>query len=340
MEENLKELYKSINGDEGVLELDLNLIDEEVEIKKRKLSKIQQLAKTLKKDWMLYVLVVPIIIWYIAFLYKPMYGLQIAFKKFSIFRGIAGSPWVGLENFKEFMSSPYFLRSLKNTFMISFTSLLVGFSIPILLALMFNEVKNEVYKRGVQTLTYLPHFISVVVIAGIVKNFLAPSNGIINILISMIGLEKTYFLTKPEWFRTIYIGSNIWKEAGFGSIVYIAALAGINPSLYEASRIDGASRLQQIWHVSIPGILPTIVIMFIMRIGKLLDVGYELILLLYQPATYETADVLSTYIYRTGLQSARYDIATAAGLFNAVIGFTLVFLANRLSRRLTATSLW
>lgn len=334
MEENLKELYKSINGDEGVLELDLNLIDEEVGIKKRKLSKIQQLAKTLKKDWMLYVLVVPIIIWYIAFLYKPMYGLQIAFKKFSIFRGIAGSPWVGLENFEEFMSSPYFLRSLKNTFMISFTSLLVGFPIPILLALMFNEVKNEVYKRGVQILTYLPHFISVIVIAGIVKNFLAPSNGIINILISMIRLEKTYFLTKPEWFRTIYIGSNIWKEAGFGSIVYIAALAGINPSLYEASR------LQQIWHVSIPGILPTIVIMFIMRIGKLLDIGYELILLLYQPATYETADVLSTYIYRTGLQSARYDIATAAGLFNAVIGFTLVFLANRLSRRLTATSLW
>lgn len=302
--------------------------------------KIDHIKKTLKKDWMLYLLLLPMVVWYLLFLYKPMYGLQIAFKNFSLFRGIEGSDWVGLANFKEFIGSPYFWRNLKNTFLISFYSLIIGFPIPIILALMFNELRHAGFKKFVQTVTYLPHFISIVVVAGIVTNFLAPSSGVINVILDKMGFDKIYFLTRPEWFRTIFIGSNIWKEAGFGSIVYLAALSGINPSLYEASRIDGANRWQQIRHITLPGILPTIVIMLVIRIGKLLEVGYEMIILLYQPSTYETADVLSTYIYRVGIQGARYDMATAVGLFNAVIAFTLVFTANKISRKLTETSLW
>ena len=302
--------------------------------------KLDQIKKVIKKDWMLYALLLPMVVWYVLFLYKPMYGLQIAFKNFSLFRGIHGSEWVGLANFTEFMSSPYFWRNLKNTFLISFYSLVIGFPIPIILALMFNEVRHAGFKKFTQTVTYLPHFISIVVVAGIVTNFLAPSSGVINVIISKLGFDKVYFLTQPQWFRTIFIGTNIWKEAGFGSIVYLAALSGISPALYEASRIDGANRWQQIIHITLPGILPTIVIMLVIRIGKLLEVGYEMIILLYQPSTYETADVLSTYIYRVGIQGARYDMATAVGLFNAVIAFVLVFTANRISRKLTETSLW
>lgn len=303
-------------------------------------SKKELVLAQIKKDWILYLLLVPMVIWYLVFLYKPMYGVQIAFKKFSLFRGISGSEWVGLANFKEFIHSPYFFRNIKNTFLISLYSLVIGFPIPIILALMFNEVRNVTFKKTVQTLTYLPHFISVVVVAGIVTNFLAPTSGIVNIILDKFGFDKIYFLTQPEWFRTIFIGSSIWKEAGFGSIVYLAALAGINPVLYEAARIDGASRIQQIFYVTLPGILPTIVIMFVIRIGKLLDVGYEKVILLYQPSTYQTADVLSSYIYRSGIQEARYDLATAVGLFNAVIAFILVYVANRTSKKLTETSLW
>lgn len=303
-------------------------------------NKTNEIIAKLKKDWMLYLLLLPMVVWYILFLYRPMYGLQIAFKKFSLFKGVQGSPWVGLANFKEFMTSAYFLRNLKNTFIISVYQLIFGFPIPIILALMFKEVKDGIYRKSVQTITYLPHFISAVVVAGIVTNFLAPSTGIVNIILAKLGFEKIYFLIKPEWFRTIFISSSIWKEAGFGSIVYLAAISGINPSLYEAAKIDGANRFQQILYVTIPGILPTIVIMLIIKIGRLLEVGYEMIILLYQPSTYATADILNTYIYRVGIQSARYDLATAIGLFNAIVAFFLVFAANRISKKLTETSLW
>lgn len=305
------------------------------------LLNFKQIKANLIRDRYLYLLLIPFLAWYIIFAYKPMYGLQIAFKDFSVYKGIEASPWVGFEHFETFFKGPYFFRLLKNTLLLSLYQLLFAFPVPIILALLLNEVKNGIFKKTVQTFTYLPHFISVVVVAGIVTNFLAPSNGIINILIEAFGGEKQYFLTNPDYFRTIFIGSmDIWKEAGFGTIIYIAALSGVNPALYEAAVIDGANRWKQTWHITLPAIIPTIAIMLVMKVGSMLEVGYEAIILLYQPATYETADVINTYVYRAGLQEARYDLATAVGLFNAVIGFILVIFANKMSKKLTETGLW
>ena len=298
------------------------------------------LADHFKREWQIYVMLAPMIIWFVVFLYKPMYGLQIAFKDYSIFRGIEASPWVGMEHFNDLFSNSQFLRAIKNTFLISFYSLIFGFPVPILLALMFNEIINAVFKRSAQTIVYLPHFISTVIIAGIVITAFSPSAGIVNTVLSWFGAEPVYFLTKAEWFRPIFIGSGIWQEAGFSSIIFLAAIAGVNPSLYESAVVDGASRWQMMWKITIPSILPTIIIMLIIRIGNVLEVGFELIILLYQPATYETADVINTYIYRQGLQSGQYDLAGAAGLFNAVVAFVLVMIANTISKRVSRTSLW
>lgn len=299
------------------------------------------IRKHVVQEWRLYLLLIPFLAWYVLFMYKPMYGLQIAFKDFSLFKGIEGSAWVGLEHFKQFFNGPYFWRTLKNTLLLSLYQLIFAFPAPIVLALLLNEVRNRLFQKFVQTFTYLPHFISIVVVAGIVTNFLAPSTGIVNSILQLLGGEKLYFLTKPEYFRTIYIISmDIWKEMGFGAIVYIAALAGVNPALYEAAKIDGAGRFQIIWNVTLPSIIPTIAIMLILKIGQLMEVGYEAIILLYQPATYETADVISTYVYRSGLQEGQYDLATAAGLFNASVSLLLVIMANRLSKKLTDTGLW
>ena len=298
------------------------------------------IAARLSRDRLFYFMLIPFIAWYIIFAYKPMYGLQIAFKDFSVFKGIEASPWVGFQHFIDFFNGPYFWRTIKNTLMISLYSLLFAFPAPIILALLLNEVRNALFKKSIQTLTYLPHFISVVVVAGIVTNFLAPNNGLVNIVLEKFGFEKIYFLTVPEYFRTIFVSMNIWQEAGFGAILYIAALSGINQELYEASVIDGANKWKQIWHVTIPGILPTIMIMLILRIGQVLEVGYEAIILLYQPATYETADVISTYMYRAGIREGAYDLTTAVGLFNSVIGLMLVIIANKLSKKYTESGLW
>ena len=293
-----------------------------------------------KREWQIYAMLAPAIIWFIMFLYQPMYGLQIAFKDYSLFKGITGSPWVGFEHFETLFSSDQFLRAVKNTFIISGLTLLFGFPAPIILALMFNEVLNQVFKRTAQTIVYLPHFISTVIIAGIVITAFSPSAGIVNTMLGWFGVEPIYFLSKAEWFRPIFIGSGIWQEAGFSSIVFLAAIAGVNPSLYESAMVDGASRWQMIWKITLPSILPTILIMLIIRIGNLLEVSFELIILLYQPATYETADVVNTFIYRQGLQGGQYDLAGAAGLFNAVVAFILVMTANTISRRYSRTSLW
>ena len=298
------------------------------------------LADHFKREWQIYVMLAPMIIWFLVFLYKPMYGLQIAFKDYSIFRGIEASPWVGMEHFNDLFSNSQFLRAIKNTFLISFYSLIFGFPVPIMLALMFNEIINAVFKRSAQTIVYLPHFISTVIIAGIVITAFSPSAGIVNTVLSWFGFEPVYFLTKSEWFRPIFIGSGIWQEAGFSSIIFLAAIAGVNPSLYESAVVDGASRWQMMWKITLPSILPTIIIMLIIRIGNLMEVGFELIILLYQPATYETADVINTYIYRQGLQSGQYDLAAAAGFFNAVVAFVLVMTANSISKRFSRTSLW
>ncbi|MBP2611522.1 ABC transporter permease [Agrobacterium pusense] len=301
---------------------------------------LHELWQDVRRDWQLYLLLAPMAIWFALFLYKPMYGLVIAFQDFSIFRGIEKSPWVGFANFIELFQNDMFVRAFWNTITISGLGLIFAFPVPIILALMFNEVQSEIGKRWAQTIVYLPHFISVVIVAGIVINFLSPSIGIVNLLLKGIGLEPIYFLTQPEWFRPVFIGSSVWKESGFESIVYLAAIAGVSPTLYESAKVDGASRWQMMWRITLPCILPTIVIMLIIRIGNLVEVGFEYIILLYRPSTYETADVVSTFIYRTGLQGTQYDLATAAGLFNAAIAFVLVYSANRISRRVSSTSLW
>jgi putative aldouronate transport system permease protein len=308
------------------------------------LSKSQKKTKWLihhfKKEWQLYLLLAPTVIWFLVFLYKPMYGLQIAFKDYSVFRGITESPWVGFEHFVTLFENDQFLRAIRNTVMISGASLIFGFPVPIILALMFNEILNAKFKRTAQTIVYLPHFISAVIIAGIVITAFSPSTGVVNLFLNALGYDSEYFLTKPEWFRTIFVGTGIWQEAGFSSIVFLAAIAGVNPSLYESAVVDGASRWQMMWKITLPCILPTVIIMLIIRIGNILEVGFEMIIMLYQPATYETADVISTFIYRQGIQAAQYDLAAAAGLFNAVIAFILVMSANKISRRVSSTSLW
>ncbi len=301
---------------------------------------LTRLVDHFKREWQIYVMLLPTIIWFVVFLYKPMYGLQIAFKDYSIFRGVAGSDWVGFEHFQTLFSNDQFLRAIKNTIVISALNLLFGFPAPIILALMFNEVLNATYKKTAQTIVYLPHFISSVIIAGIVITAFSPTAGIVNTIIGWFGLDPVYFLTQPEWFRPIFVGTGIWQEAGFGSIVFLAAIAGVNPSLYESAVVDGANRWQMMWKITIPSILPTILIMLIIRIGNIMEVSFELVILLYQPATYETADVVNTWIYRQGLQSGQYDLAAAAGLFNAVVAFVLVMTANTLSRRFSRTSLW
>jgi len=303
-------------------------------------QRTQWLIKHFRREWQIYLMLAPLIIWFILFLYKPMYGLQIAFKDFSLFKGITASPWVGLEHFRTLFESDMFFRAIKNTFIISFYSLLFGFPMPIILALMFNEIVNGRFKKTVQTIVYLPHFISLVIIAGIVISAFSPSTGVVNLLLQKLGFEPIYFLTRPEWFRPIFIGSGIWQEAGFQSIVYLAAIAGVSPTLYESAVVDGASRWQMMWKITLPCILPTILIMLIIRIGNLLEVGFELIILLYQPATFQTADVINTFIYRQGLVGNQFDVAAAAGLFNAVVAFVLVMTANTISRRYSSTSLW
>jgi putative aldouronate transport system permease protein len=293
-----------------------------------------------KRDWFLYMLLVPFVLWYVIFVFKPMFGLQIAFKDYNLWRGIQGSDWAGFYHFEMFLKSDYFLRVMKNTLMISFYSLLFVFPAPIILALLLQEVKNSMFKKWIQTITYLPHFISVVVVCGIVTNMLAPGNGVVNLVLERLGMEKIYFLAIPEYFRSIFISMNIWQEAGFSAIIYIAALAGINPEQYEAAVMDGASKWKRTIHITIPGILPTIMIMLILKIGGLLEVGYEAIILLYQPVTYETADVINSYVYREGIVNGRYDMATAVGLFNSVVGLTLILLSNKLSKKYTGNGLW
>lgn len=285
-------------------------------------------------------MLIPFIMFYLFFMYRPLAGIQIAFKDYSIFKGAAESPWVGLKHFELLFSNDEFFRKVWNTFIINVYGLVIGFPIPIILALLLNEVRHKLFKKTVQTITYLPHFISMVVIAGIVTNFLSPSTGIVNTIIEAFGFEKIYFLIDPKYFRGIFTFMNIWKNAGFGAIVYLAALSGVDQELYEAAKIDGANRWKQTLYVTIPCLIPTITIMLILRMGAMLNVGFESIILLYQPVTYSTSDVISTYVYRLGLEEARYDFATAVGLFNSVVSLILVSISNFISRKTSETSLW
>lgn len=289
---------------------------------------------------MLYLILLPFIIWYAVFMFKPMYGLLIAFKDYSLFRGISGSEWVGLANFKEFLTSPYFYATLKNTLMLNLYSLCLEFPFAILIALMLNEVKNKYFKSIVQTASFIPYFIAIVVATGITINVLSPSTGVVNIVLEKLGFEKIYFLSKPEFFRGIFTGLNIWKTTGFNAVIYLAALTAVDEQLYEAAKIDGAGKFNQLRHITIPAIIPTIVVMLVLKVGSMLNVAFETVLLLYQPATYSTADVISTYVYRTGMLMQDFGLATAVGLFNALVGFILVYSANKWSKKVTQSSLW
>lgn len=296
-----------------------------------------------KKDWQrnrsLYILVIPVILFYLLFHYKPMYGAIIAFQEYNPRLGIGGSEWVGFEHFIRFFHSPYFGRLVRNTLLISLYGIIFGFPAPIILALLLNETKAKRFRKSVQTITYLPHFISLVVVTGIIKDF-TQSTGLINDIIVWLGGNRTSLIQNPNLYRTIYIVSDIWQEVGWGSIIYLSALAGVDQQLYEAASIDGANRWKQLIHVTLPWIAPTIIIMLIMRMGHLLGAGYEKTILLYNEATYETADVIASYIYRVGILERNWSYSTAIGLFNSVINLTLLVITNKISKRVSETSLW
>jgi putative aldouronate transport system permease protein len=297
------------------------------------------LKNDFRKNKYLYLMLLPAVVYFGLFHYQPMLGLQIAFKDYSFRKGIWGSSWVGLQHFIDFFKSYYFIRLLRNTLLISLNDLIWGFPAPIILALLINELRWNPFKRVVQSVTYLPHFISLVVVAGMIKEFFS-LNGLANTFVSAMGLAKISFFLEGKYFVPIYIGSNIWQQIGWGTIIYLAALSSIDLQLYEAAKIDGAGKIRQIMHITIPGILSTIVILLILRTGKVLSVGSEKILLLYNSAIYENADVISTFVYRKGLEEADYSYATAVGLFNSAINFIVISLTNAFSRKVSETSLW
>ncbi|QEO08964.1 ABC transporter permease [Protaetiibacter larvae] len=295
--------------------------------------------KVLKNDWRLYSLLVLPIVFLLVFRYLPMAGNIIAFRRYRAGGSLFGDEWVGFHYIQMFISDPTFWKVFFNTLILGGLTLIVVFPLPIILALMFNELRSRAFKRIAQSISYLPHFMSVVIVAGVVLQVTA-SRGTINQIIEGFGGDAVPFMQLPEWFRTIYVGSEIWQTVGWGTILYLAALTTIDPQLYEAARIDGANRWQQVWHVTLPGLAPTIVVLLILNIGTFMAVGFEKVLLLYNPLLYPTADVISTYLYRVGLGTGQFSYATAIGLFEAIIGLVLILSANAISRRVVGTSLW
>lgn len=300
---------------------------------------LTRLKKDFSKNKGLYLLALPVLAYYLIFKYGPMFGVSIAFKDFTPGKGFIESNWVGLKHFKAFFTDYYFTRVIKNTLIISLGNLLFSFPAPIMLALLVNELKNRKYSRLVQTITYLPHFISTVVLCSMIIQ-LTMKEGAINQMISVFGFQPVTMLNQPKLFVPIYIISNIWQNTGWNSIIYLAALTAIDPELYTAAKIDGANRFRQLIHITLPGLLPTVIIMFILQIGKMFNVGHEKILLLYNELTYETAEVISTYVYKKGLLQFNWSYSAAVGLFNSIVSFALVYTTNRISKATNDTSLW
>ena len=296
--------------------------------------------KRILRNWELYIFIAPAFFYFLIFSYGPMYGIQIAFKNFVPTKGILGSSWVGFDHFVRFFNSYYFWNLLWNTLSISLYELLIGFPIPIILALAFNELKNGPFKKMVQTVTYAPHFISVVVMGGMIITFLTPSTGMVIHIIEWFGFNAPQFLTDPKWFKTMYVLSGVWQSAGWGTIIYLAALSGVDPQQHEAAIIDGATRLQRIRHINIPTIVPTMTILLILTVGNLLGVGFEKILLLQNSLNMGASDVISTFVYRSGLVDAQYSFSTAVGLFNSIINAFLLVTVNQFVRRTNENSLW
>ncbi|MBE5962056.1 MAG: sugar ABC transporter permease [Lachnospiraceae bacterium] len=298
-----------------------------------------KLWKNIRTHKGLYLMILPVVAYYLVFCYYPMYGAQIAFRNYTPKLGVFHSEWVGLKHFKEFFNSVYFERLIRNTLSINIKNLIFGFPAPIIFALLLNEVRCVKFKKVVQTVSYMPHFISTVVIAGMILQFTA-TDGFIAQIMSLFGYPKQNLMLNPSLFQPVYVISDIWQGIGWSSIIYIAAIAGINSELYEAARIDGANRWKQTLYVTIPGIMPTIITMLILRVGNMMNLGFEKIILLYNSSIYDKADVISTYVYRKGLLDQNYSFSTAVGLFNSVINLTLLIIANKLSKRLTEHSLW
>lgn len=298
-----------------------------------------RIAKDFRKNKLIYLMAVPMVVFLLLFRYLPMLGLSIAFQDFKYRVGFFGSKWVGLKHFKSFVSGYYFSRVITNTLMISFLDLVFVFPMPILFALLINEMRCQPYKRLVQTISYMPHFISIIVFSSMIIEFCS-FDGIISKLIVLCGGKPVNLLMKPEAFRGVYTVSSIWKETGWGAIIYLSAVTRVDPQLYEAAEMDGASRIGKLWHVTLPGIAPTVIMMLILKMGSMMNVGFERIILLYNDVTMETADVISTYVYRKGLINMNYSFSTAVDFFNSIINFTLVILTNAISRRVSETSLW
>jgi putative aldouronate transport system permease protein len=303
-------------------------------------SKFSGLMRQTRKGKYLLLMFLPCLLYYVLFKYAPMFGIVISFKNYNLYKGVWQSEWVGMKYYIMFFQNPDLFILLRNTFLLGFYKLLFGFPAPIILALLLNETKNAIFKRFVQSVSYLPHFISNVVVASMVIMFLSPSSGIINQLTGLLGASPINFLVKPDWFRTIYVASEVWQHFGWETIIYLAALTSIDPLLYEAAEIDGASRMKKLFHVTLPGIAPAIVILFIMNVGKVLEIGFEKVFLLFNPATYSTADILSTYVYRVGLTNGNFSYATAIDLFTGIVSLIFIYSANYLSRKLGETSLW
>lgn len=296
----------------------------------------------LKRHCWIYIMAFPVVVYVLIFFYYPMYGNILAFKEYVPRLGIIGSPWIGMENFVSFFQSDYFYRLLRNTIVLSGLSLICNFIPPILFALFLNEIRSTKFKRIVQTATYMPHFISLVVVCGLLTMFLQ-REGLVNQLLILLGMDAVNaknYLADPKYFRSIYVISGIWQSFGWSSIVYVAAMTGIDSELYEAASVDGAGRFRKMWSVTLPGIMPTIIIMLIMAIGNLMNLGYEKTILLYNPQTYETADIISSYVYRRGIVENNYGFSTAVNLFNTMINFVLVMAANKISKRVSETRLW
>lgn len=302
-------------------------------------SFLERLRRDFQRNYPIYLMVLPVVIWFALFCYAPMYGVTMAFKDFKPRKGLLASDWVGFKHFIEFFDSYYFWRLIRNTFLISFYGLIFGFPIPIIFAILLNEVRNTTYKKTIQTVTYLPHFITTVVICSLILQFTG-DRGFLTTLFNTLTGHTGPLINEAKYFRTIYTVSGIWQGFGWGSIIYLAAITGVNPDLYEAAIIDGANKFKQIIHITIPGIMPTIVIMFIMNCGSLLSVGWEKVFLLQSPLTYETSDVISTYVYRKGFEDMDYSFSAAVGLFSSVINIIMLTIANQISRKVTETSLW
>lgn len=302
--------------------------------------RLKSTLKVMRHRWQMYVMFIIPFAWVFVFAYLPMYGVQIAFKDFVITKGIVGSRWTGLENLSKFLESYMFRRVIVNTLVISFYQLAVGFPVPILLAVLLNECVSRRFSKAVQMISYAPHFITTVVIVAIINKMFDYYNGVINSLMSLVGLDSVYFLGEASMFRDIYVLSNVWQNMGYNSIIYVAALSSIDPALEEAATIDGATRTQKIRHIDIPGIMPTIVIMLILRMGQIMSVGYEKIYLMQNTINQNQSEIISTYVYKLGIVQTQYSFSTAVGLFNSVINLILIVSVNRIARKLGDTSLW